>query len=220
MRQAKGWMVRLDGFRHGRTGARLSPQDTATVWEPYMQRRTAAFIAAMLLALPAWAETEGLPPDTHGTARLAPGQRQMLATVARNAATATQLGTLASSRAGHSRLGELAQAMAVTNGGLAQQLAQAAGTENLPLRERLDEAEITRLRTLAGNDQSRFGRELLGWITRNYPDTIRNVERLGADDSRYAALADVTLPQLREQLSAAQELAQAATEDGTSSERH
>ncbi|MCR6631088.1 MAG: DUF4142 domain-containing protein [Magnetospirillum sp.] len=177
-----------------------------------MRGWTAAFVAALLSVSPALAQQEGLPGDSHGTTRLAPQQRQMLATVARNAATAIQLGNLGGTRAGESRLSQLSQSMAVTNGGLAQQLAQVAGPENLPLRERLDEAEIARLRALAGNDRTGFSRELVGWITRHYPDTIRNIESLGEGDPRYAALAEATLPQLREQLAAAQQLAQAAME--------
>lgn len=185
-----------------------------------MLGRAAAFIAILLVIQPAWAEQEGLPPDSHGTLRMAPQQRQMLASAARNATTAMQLGSLGSRSSGQSRLGELAQAMAVTNGGLAQQLAETAGPENLPLRERMDEAEIAHLRSLAGNDHTRFGRELVGWITRHYPDTIRNVEALGASDPRYAALADTTLPQLREQLAAAQQLAQAAMEGDAARTQH
>ena len=175
-----------------------------------------ALLSAALVWPPiAWAQTEGLPGDQRNATRLAPQQRQMLATVARNAATASQLGALAGSRAEPGRLGELVHEMAITNGGLLQQLAQTAGPENLPLRERLDEGELNRLRALAGNDRALFGREVLGWITRHYPDTIRNVESLGQADPRYGALAQATLPQLREQLDAAQQLAQAAMEGET-----
>lgn len=169
-------------------------------------------LALLLAAQPApAAEREGLPPDTRAQ-RLAPEQRQMLATVARNAATAAQLGNIAGTRMGGNRLGALSQAMAVTNGGLAQQLGQLAGPENLPLRERLDQTEINRLHALAGADRAGFSRQLVGWITRHYPDTIRNIELLGGQDPRYAALAQAILPQLREQLAAAQQIAQAAME--------
>lgn len=177
-----------------------------------------AVIAAMLSA-PAAAQaqtaqtlTEGLPADHNGVQRLAPQQRQILATIIRNAATASQLGSLAGRRGETGRLGELAQAMALTNGGLNQTLTQLAGPENLPLRERMDEGELTRLRALAGRDRAAFDRALVGWITSHYPDTIRNVDSLSQNDPRYAALADQALPQLREQLAAAQQLAQAAME--------
>lgn len=173
---------------------------------------SAALIAVLLSAAPAWSQTNGLPADRSAPQRLAPQQRQMLATAARNAATASQLGTLAGHRAEAGRLSELAQAMAATNGGLARQLAQLAGPENMPLRERQDEAELTRLRAMATHDRAAFGRELVAWITAHYPTTIRNVETLGERDPRYAALAEAALPQLREQLAAAQQLAQATAE--------
>ncbi|MGE5476052.1 MAG: DUF4142 domain-containing protein [Bacteroidales bacterium] len=174
----------------------------------------AAVFAALLPFGPAMAEEQGLPPDPRGGQRLAAPQRQMLATIARNSATAAQLGTLASNRAEPGRLGALAQAMALTNTGLSRALAQTAGPENLPLRERLDENELARLRALASNNHERFGQELVAWINRHYPDTITGIDMLGRSDPRYAALAEVALPQLREQLAAAQQLAQAATEGG------
>lgn len=179
-----------------------------------MRAWCAALIVAVL-STTALAQTEGLPPDRNVPSRLEPQQRQMLAAVMRNAATASQLANLTSSRAATGRLAELAQAMALTNSGLTQQLAQLAGRENLPLRERQDEAQIARLRALAGSDRGAFGRELVGWITDRYPDTIRNIEALGERDPRYAALAQNALPQLREQLAAAQQLAQAALEGET-----
>lgn len=176
-------------------------------------RASAIAVLALLLAGPAWAqsEREGLPPDPRAT-RLDTQERQMLGALARNAATAQQLGSLASNRSGQSRLGQLGQSMAVTNAGLSMQLMELAGAENLPMRERVDQAEIQRLQAMAGSDRQNFSREVLGWINRNYPDTIRNMDALGRRDTRYAALAETTLPQLREQLSAAQELAQAAME--------
>lgn len=176
------------------------------------------FAAFVVLVLPlhcALAETQGLPPDHRSNQRLAAPQRQMLATIARNGATATQLGNLAGAHAENGRLSELARAMALTNGGLLRDLGQVAGPENLPLRERLDEGELNRLRALAGTDRASFGRELVGWITRTYPDTINGIDTLGRSDPRYAALAEAALPQLREQLAAAQQLAQAAMESGT-----
>lgn len=163
---------------------------------------------------------EGLPGDSRDSQRLAPSQRQMLATVMRNAATASQLGGLAGAHAEGRRLGELAQAMALTNGGLAQNLAQLAGPGNLPLRERLDEGELARLRVLAANDRALFNRELLAWVTRHYPDTIRGMDSLSQADARFAGLAEAALPQLREQLAAAQELVQAAMETDAPSGRH
>ncbi|HTH15593.1 MAG TPA: DUF4142 domain-containing protein [Magnetospirillum sp.] len=177
-----------------------------------MRGRILALLAVLLTGAPALAAEEGLPGDSRSAQRLAPEQRQMLATVARNAATAAQLGSIASPRMGASRLGELSQSMAVTNGGLAQQLVELAGPENLPMRERLDQSEIARLRALASNDPAGLSRQLVGWITSHYPDTIRNVETLGSQDPRYAALAQATLPQLREQLAAAQQIAQSAME--------
>lgn len=181
-------------------------------------RRFAAF-ALVLLALPIWtqqarAQQDGLPADPRGaqSGRLDTRERQALATVARNAATAQQLGTLATKRSGLGRLGELGQSMTVTNGGLAQQLAQLAGPENLPLRENMDHGEVQRLQGMARVDSRNFNQELLAWINKTYPDTIRNVEMLGRQDSRYATLAEATLPQLREQLSAAQQLAQSTME--------
>lgn len=180
-----------------------------------MRGLVAAAILALLWAPTVRAQSEGLPPDSRETQRMAPSQRQMLGTVARNAATAAQMGNFAGSRAEDGRLAELAHAMALTNGGLMQQLAQVAGPENLPLRERLDEGELARLRALAGSDRAGFGRELVAWITRHYPDTITGIETLGRTDPRFGALAQTALPQLREQLSAAQELAQAAMESGT-----
>lgn len=180
-----------------------------------MRGLVAAAIFALLGAPVALAQSEGLPPDSREAERMAPSQRQMLGTVARNAATAAQMGAIAGSRAEGGRLSELAHAMAMTNGGLSQDLAQLAGPENLPLRERLDEGELARLRALANSDRAGFGRELVAWITRNYPDSITGIETLGRADPRFAALAQAALPQLREQLSAAQELAQAAMESGT-----
>lgn len=179
-----------------------------------MMRRLAAFALALLLAPPALAEQEGLPPDPRGAqlGRLDARERQALAALARNAATAQQLGTLANKRIGQSRLGELGQSMAVTNAGLVEQLTQLAGPENLPLRERIDQNEIQRLQGMTGADPSNFNREFVAWINKNYPDTIRNMEMLGRADSRYSPLASATLPQLRQQLSAAQEMAQAAME--------
>jgi hypothetical protein len=176
-------------------------------------RRFAICAVAMLLALPAWAQQEGLPADPRGaqSGRMDTRERQALAALARNAATAQQLGTLATKRIGQGTVGELGQSMAVTNGGLAQQLAELTGPENLPLRERIDQCEVQRLQSMS-NDRQSFSRELVAWINRNYPDTIRNMEMLGRENGRYAGLADATLPQLREQLNAAQSLAQAAME--------
>lgn len=179
-----------------------------------MRGPIAAVIVTLLSAPAAQAQSEGLPPDANAPQRLSAPQRQMLGTVARNAATAAQVGSIAGSQADAGQLGELARAMAVTNGGLAQELARLAGPENMPLRERLDEGEVARLRALATSDRAGFGRELVGWITRHYPDLINGVDTLGQNDPRYGALAQTTLPQLREQLSAAQELAQAAMEEG------
>ncbi|MBX9634540.1 MAG: DUF4142 domain-containing protein [Magnetospirillum sp.] len=183
-----------------------------------MMRHLAAF-ALVLLSLPAWAqqartEEKGLPADPRGaqSGRLDTRERQALAALARNAATAQQLGFLASQRAGQGRLGELGQSMAATNAHIGQGLTQLAGPENLPLRERIDQNQIQRLRDMAGADRHNFNRELIGWINRTYPSTIRNMEMLGHDDRRYAALAEATLPQLRLQLSAAQELAQTTME--------
>lgn len=181
------------------------------------------FVAAIALLLPlhaALAQSEGLPPDPRSSQRLPAPQRQMLATIARNSATASQLGNLAgihgdSSRPEANRLGELAQAMALTNSGLNRELAQLAGPENLPLRERMDEGELARLRAMATSDRAGFNRALVGWITRHYPDTINGIDTLGRNDPRYAALAEAALPQLREQLAAAQQLAQAAMENGS-----
>lgn len=179
-----------------------------------MMRRLAAFALVLLLASPALAQQEGLPADPRGahSGRLEARERQALAALARNAATAQQLGTLTNKRAGQDRLAELGQSMAVTNAGLMEQLAQLAGPENLPLRERIDQGEIQRLQGMTGADPRNFSREIIAWINKNYPDTIRNMEMLGREDSRYTALADATLPQLRSQLSAAQDLAQAAME--------
>lgn len=179
-----------------------------------MRGLVAAVIVALLSAPAAQAQSEGLPPDPNAPQRLSAPQRQMLGTVARNAATAAQVGSIAGSHADAGRLGELGRAVAVTNGSLMQELAHLAGPENLPLRERLDEGEVARLRALAANDRAGFGRELVGWITRHYPDLINGVDTLGRNDPRYGALAQAALPQLREQLSAAQELAQAAMEGG------
>lgn len=179
-----------------------------------MRGLIAAAIFALLSAPAALAQSEGLPPDSHAPQRLSASQRQMLGTVARNAATAAQMGSIAGSQGDTGRLGELAHAMAVTNGGLTQELARLAGPENMPLRERVDEGEVARLRGLSAGDRSGFGRELVGWITRHYPDLITGIDTLGQSDPRYGALAQATLPQLREQLSAAQELAQAAMESG------
>lgn len=188
-----------------------------------MQAWCAVLFVLALAAPPALAQSrqpaEGLPGDSRETQRLAPPQRQMLATVARNAATASQLAGLAGAHAEGGRLGELAQAMALTNGGLAQNLAQLAGPGNLPLRERTDQGELERLRVLAANDRALFGREMLGWVTRHYPDTIRGVEALGQADPRFAALAQTALPHLREQLAAAQQMAQAAMETDAPSRR-
>lgn len=184
-------------------------------------RGLSAILIALMLALAIGpVHAQGLPGDPRDSQRLPPPQRQMLATIVRNAATASQLGALAGAHAEGGRLAELSHAMALTNGGLSQTLAQMAGPGNLPLRERLDEAELARLRVLAANDRALFGREVLGWITRHYPDTIRGVESLGRNDPRYAALAETTLPQLREQLAAAQELAQAAMEGEAPSRPH
>lgn len=176
----------------------------------------AAVIAVLLPLHAALAQTpaEGLPPDPRAPQRLAAPQRQMLATIARNSATASQLGTMAGIHAEPGRLAELAQAMALTNSGLSRELAQLAGPENLPLRQRLDDTELARMRALATSDRAGFGRALVGWITRTYPDTITGIDTLGRGDPRYAALAEAALPQLREQLAAAQQLAQAAMEEG------
>lgn len=179
-----------------------------------MRGLLAAVILVLLSAPAALAQSEGLPPDPRAPQRLTAPQRQMLGTVARNAATAAQMGSIAGSHGDTGRLGELAHAMAVTNGGLAQELARLAGPENMPLRERLDEGEVARLRAMAANDRAAAGRELVGWITRHYPDLINGIDTLGQADRNYAALAQSTLPHLREQLSAAQELAQAAMEGG------
>jgi hypothetical protein len=180
-----------------------------------MMRRLAAFALVLLMALPAFAQQQGLPADPRGaqSGRMEARERQALAALSRNANTAQQLGTLANKRGGQGRISELGQSMAVTNAGLAEQLAQLAGPENLPLRERMDQNEVQRLQGMAGADPRTFSRELIAWINRNYPDTIRNMEMLGRENSRYATLAEATLPQLREQLSAAQELAQAPMED-------
>jgi hypothetical protein len=177
-------------------------------------RRFAVFAAALLLAAPAFAQSEGLPADPRGaqSGRLDTRERQALAALARNAGTAQALGNLASKRVAGERLGELGQSMALTHAGLAQELAQLAGPENMPLRERTDQGEIQRLQSLPSTDRASFGREMIGWINQHYPDTIRNMEMLGRQDPRYAALAEATLPQLRQQLSAAQEIAQAAME--------
>ncbi|MBC7905412.1 MAG: DUF4142 domain-containing protein [Rhodospirillaceae bacterium] len=179
-----------------------------------MMRLFAAFALVLLLAAPVWAQQDGLPADPRGaqSGRLEARERQALAALARNAATAQQVGTLATKRAGQGRLGELGQSMTVTNGGLTEQLAQLAGPENMPLRERIDQGEVQRLQGMASADPGNFSREVIAWINKNYPDTIRNMEMLGREDSRYTALADATLPQLRDQLSAAQQLAQAAME--------
>lgn len=179
----------------------------------------AAMIAVLLPLHVALAQTpqspaEGLPPDTRAPQRMAAPQRQMLATIARNSATAQQLGTLAGVHAEPGRLAQLAQQMALTNSDLSRGLAQLAGPENLPLRQRLDESELARMRALARSDQAGFGRALVGWINRTYPDTITGIDTLSREDPRYAALAEAALPQLREQLNAAQQLAQAAMEEG------
>lgn len=179
----------------------------------------AAVIAVLLplnaaLAQTAQSPAEGLPPDPRSPQRLAAPQRQVLATVARNSATAQQLGTLAGVHAEPGRLAQLAQEMALTNSDLSRELAQLSGPENLPLRQRLDDTELARMRALATSDRPGFGRALLGWITRTYPDTITGIDTLGRSDPRYAALADAALPRLREQLAAAQQLAQAAMEEG------
>lgn len=176
------------------------------------------FAAVIVLLLPlhaALAQTEGLPPDPRSGQRLSAPQRQTLATIARNSATASQLGTLAGAHPESGRLAELAQAMALTNSGLSRELVQLAGPENLPLRERMDEGELARLRAMASNDRAGFGRALVGWITSHYPDTINGIDALGRSDPRYATLAEAALPQLREQLAAAQQLAQAAMESGS-----
>lgn len=174
-------------------------------------RPIAVCAAVWLLAAPSFASEKGLPPDPRGaqSGRLDTRERQAVAALARNAGTAQALGSLATKRASGGRLGELGQAMAVTNAGLAQQLAQLAGPENMPLRERTDQGELQRLQAM-GTDREGFGRELVAWINAHYPDSIRNIEMLGRDDPRYAALAEATLPQLRQQLSVAQEIAQAA----------
>lgn len=181
-------------------------------------RRFAIAATAILLALPAWAQQNGLPPDPRGAARLDARERQTLATVARNAATAQQLGSLANNRMGDSRLGQLGQSMAVTNSSLGQHLTRLAGVENLPLRERIDRDEIQRLQGIAGTDRQDFGRELVAWITANYPGTIRNMEMLGRQDGRYSTLAEATLPQLRDQLNTARDLAQELVQAGTGDE--
>jgi len=177
-------------------------------------RRFAVFAAALLLAAPAFAQNEGLPADPRGaqSGRLDTRERQALAALARNSGTAQALGTLASKRVAGERLGELGKSMALTHAGLAQELAQLAGPENMPLRERTDHNELQRLQSMPGDNREAFGREMVAWINRHYPDTIRNMEMLGRQDPRYAALAEATLPQLRQQLSAAQEIAHAAME--------
>lgn len=179
-----------------------------------MIRRFAAVALVVLLAAPALAQQEGLPADPHAaqTGRMEARELQALAALARNSATAQQLGSLANKRAGQGRLAELGQSMAVTNSSLAQQLAQLAGPGNLPLRERIDQSEIQRLQDMTVTDSGNFNREMVAWINKNYPDSIRNMEMLGHENSRYAALAAATLPQLRAQLSAAQDIAQAALE--------
>lgn len=178
-----------------------------------MRGLIAVVILAVLTAPGAWGQSAGLPPDNSRNAQRLPApQRQMLGTVARNAATAAQMGAMAGSRAEPGQLAQLAQAMAMTNGGLMQELGRLAGPENLPLRERVDDGELARLRALAGNDRTRFGREMLAWINRHYPDTIMGIDTLAKSDPRFAALAGTALPQLREQLAAAQELAQSALE--------
>lgn len=179
-----------------------------------MRGLVAAVIFALVSASAAWGQSEGLPPDSRAPQRLTTPQRQMLGSIARNAATAAQMGAIAGSHEEPGRLSQLAHAMAITNGGLSQELARVSGPENMPLRERLDEGELARLRALAANDRAGFGRELVGWITRHYPDLITGMDHLAQSDPRYGALAQTTLPQLREQLSAAQELAQAAMEGG------
>lgn len=177
-----------------------------------MRGLVAAVIVALLSLPAAFAQDQGLPGDPNAPRRLSAPQRQMLGTIARNAATAVQVGAMAGRQGETGPVGELAQAMAVTNGALSQELARLAGPENMPLRERLDESEVARLRALAATDRTGFGREVVGWITRTYPDLINGVDTLARDDPRYGALAEAALPQLREQLSAAQELAQAAME--------
>lgn len=174
-----------------------------------------AVVAATLLPLQAaQAQSEGLPPDVRHAPRLAAPARQMLSTIARNSATASQLGTLAGSHAEPGRLHQLAQAMAQTNNDLGRALSQLAGPENLPLRERIDEGELARMRALAANDRAGFGRAVIGWITAHYPDTINGIDSLGRNDPRYAQLAEAALPLLREQLAAAQQLAQESMDSG------
>jgi hypothetical protein len=181
--------------------------------EVISMRPVAALAAAAiwLLSVPALAVEEGLPADPRGAqaGRLDTRDRQAVAALARNAGTAQALGNLATKRASGGRLGELGQSMALTNAGLAQQLAQLAGPENMPLRERADQGELQRLQAM-GSDRESFGRELVGWITAHYPASIRNLEMLSRGDPRYATLAETALPQLRQQLSVAQEIAQAA----------
>lgn len=174
-----------------------------------------ALALALLPVMPAAARQDpqrGLPPDPRAVGRLEAEERQMLAGITRNAATAARLGAVAGARLGGSPLAELGQAMALTNSGLEQQLAQVAGPENMPLRERADHGRLERLQALSRSDRHAFSREMVAWIVANYPDTIRNMEELGRRDGRYAALAEAALPPLRQQLSAAQDLTQAAME--------
>lgn len=169
---------------------------------------------ALLSSQPVLAQQQGLPGDPPAAGRMERPDRQLLAGLTRNAATAAQLGSLAAARLSGSPMAELGQAMARTNSGLEQQLIRLAGPENLPLRERLDQRLIDRLQTLSKSDRPRVGREVVGWVGMHYPDTMRDLGQLARRDSRYAPLAEAALPLLRQQLDAAQAMTQAAARQG------
>lgn len=172
--------------------------------------RAAVLALAILSAQPVLAQQQGLPGDPPATGRMNAEDRRLLAGVARNAATASQLGALAGARLAGTPQAELGQAVAATNTALEQHLARLAGPENLPLRERLDQRLIERLQALSRTDRDGFGRELAAWVATAYPETIRGLDQLGRRDGRYAALATAALPPLRRQLAAAQDMTQAA----------
>jgi hypothetical protein len=166
---------------------------------------------------PADPHKDGGRPESHGgtvhapqvgSASLPSEMRQSVETLARTAITAQQYGNLASKRHTSGAVHDLGDQMVLTNSRINRALtAIAPNLQNsqIPEQERGTFDNLAR-----DGDEVQFGVSIAQWVTQTYPQTISTLERLG-QSPELSEMATSAIPDLRAQLSSAQQILQSAS---------
>jgi hypothetical protein len=166
---------------------------------------------------PADPHKDGGRPESHGGTVHAPQidstslpseMRQSVERLARTAITAQQYGNLASKRHTSGAVHDLGDQMVLTNSRINRALtAIAPNLQNtqIPEQERGTFDNLAR-----DGDEVQFGISIAQWVTQTYPQTISTLERLG-QSPELSEMATSAIPDLRAQLSSAQQILQSAS---------